>query len=196
MTISQEFLNFVRNWQHKSEEYNTTNLRSCFDKFFTLYIVFNRIYAEATFSLARRLPCQFKTSNWTSFPDRDAATAHILQFMNAENFVSGIMTDENSAAALKEIIRLIRDERFYIKLDMVTGDQQRDRDLKLLADLEGNNLATKGRAILETIYCIRCNMFHGHKGFNKVQLELLQPIIIILEKTIKIAFDKLQGYDR
>jgi hypothetical protein len=196
MAISIELHDFVSGWQRKAKRYKVDNLRNCFDKFFTLYIVFNRIYAEATFSLARQFPCQFKTIKWTSFPDVDAATAHILQFMNARNYVSGIMADENSASALKEIIRLIRDERFYIKLDMITGNQQRDKDLKLLADLESSNQATKGKAILETIYCIRCNMFHGHKGFNKVQIEILQPIIIILEKTIKIAFEKLQEYER
>jgi len=195
MPLSKQFLGFLSRWQHKAKEYNINDVSSCFDKFFTLYVVFNRIYAEATFSLARRRQCQFKTENWTLFPDVEAATAHILQFMNANDFVSGIMADDNSAAALREIMKLIRDEHFFIKLDIVTGNRQRDRDLKLLADLESENLATKGRAILETIYSIRCNMFHGHKEFDEVQIEILQPIIVLLEKTITIALDKLRRND-
>ena len=26
-------------------------------------------------------------------------------------------------------------------------------------------------------------MFHGHKGFDEVQIEILQPILVLLEKT-------------
>jgi len=194
MTLSPEFLNFVSSWQRKAEEYNTNDVSGCFDKFFTLYVTFNRIYAEATFSLARQ--SQIKIEKRDSFPDAQAAIAYILQFLGAEHFVSEIMADDNSVAALGKIMQLIRDERFYVKLDMVTGKRQRDRDLKLLADLESENLATKSRAILETIYSIRCNMFHGHKGFNEMQIEILQPVIILLKKTITIALDKLQRNDR
>ena len=191
MPVSQEFLDFVSSWQHKAEEYNANDMRSCFDKFFTLYVVFNRIYAEATFSLARR--CQVKIK--TSFPDSKAATDYILQFVGANHFVSRIMEDDNSAAALKEITQLIQDERFYIKLDMVTGNRQQHHDAELLTNLESNNIATKAKAILETIYSVRCNMFHGHKGFDEVQIEILRPIIVLLKKTITITLDKLQRND-
>ena len=193
MTLNPEFSEFVTNWLTKADRIQLSSLATYFDKFFTLYVAYNRLYAEVTFTLSRN--SQINISNRTFFPDKKAATDYILQFMGAEDFISEITEDEPSFMALKEIIRLIREERFYIKLNMITGNSQRECDIKLLEDLESTNKCIKGKAILQTFYSIRCNMFHGHKGFNKIQIGILQPTIVLLRKTITIALDKLQRND-
>jgi hypothetical protein len=76
MALSFEFTEFVRNWERKANEYDTSDLGNCFDKFFTLYVAFNRIYAEATFTLARNGKIQL--NNDRPFPDKKAATAYFL----------------------------------------------------------------------------------------------------------------------
>ena len=38
-------------------------------------------------------------------------------------------------------------------------------------------------------------MFHGHKGFNKVQIDILKPTIIILDRIIKALYEKLSTDD-
>ena len=190
MALNPEFSKFVTDWLTKADQIELSSLPTYFDKFFTLYVAYNRLYAEVAFTLKRNR--QISIPRERPFPDNKAATDYILQFMNAGDFVSEITKDENSLEALKEIIRLIQGERFYIKLDMITGDIQRECDIKLLEDLESTNKCIKGKAILQTIYSIRCNMFHGHKGFDKVQIEILKPTIVLLRKTITIALDKLQ----
>jgi hypothetical protein len=35
-------------------------------------------------------------------------------------------------------------------------------------------------------------MFHGHKGFDEVQTDLLKPSIIILRKIAEILYSKLK----
>jgi hypothetical protein len=49
------------------------------------------------------------------------------------------------------------------------------------------------KAITDILYSIRCNTFHGQKGYNDNQIELLQPVCILLEKIIELLFLKLRS---
>ncbi|MDO8577805.1 MAG: hypothetical protein Q7R50_01335 [Dehalococcoidales bacterium] len=46
-------------------------------------------------------------------------------------------------------------------------------------------------AILDTIYSIRCNLFHGHKGYDAIQIQLLVPVTVLLEKVVTALYEKL-----
>ena len=89
MTLNPEFSKFVTDWLTKANKIQLSSTATYFDKFFTLYVAYNRLYAEATFTLNRN-----DRSKWKSFPDHKAATDYILQFMGAENFISEIKKDE------------------------------------------------------------------------------------------------------
>jgi hypothetical protein len=190
MPLSEEFKDFVINWLYKSDQYDTQDIKECFDKFFTLYIVFNRVYAEATFTLERR--GQINLKEQTSFPDRRAATDYCLQLVGAKDFVTAINSDTDACQALQEVVTLLNNEQFYIKLSIIRGEPQPQEDRKLLKKLQSNSSHTKGKAILDTIYSLRCNMFHGQKGFHQVQHQLLLPVIILLKKTISVCMEKLE----
>ena len=96
MVLSNEFQEFYRTWMTKAAEYGTEELRDCFDKFFTLFVVYNRLYAEVTFTLVRkrRIPRIERDINNPGtmrriFPDRMAAT-HICfesQGLNCLRFI-------------------------------------------------------------------------------------------------------------
>ena len=73
----------------------------------------------------------------------------------------------------------------------VTGNRRPAEDAKLLTELESRDTNEKATAILDTIYQVRCNMFHGHKGFQGVQRGLLQPMIVLLETVINVTEQKL-----
>lgn len=194
MVTEPEFWDFINRWLKKAENIQLNGLSDFFDKYFTLFVVYNRLYAMATFILATKGEINIKKR--TAFPDGPAATDYVGQFLGAIALVEGIENHATSKVALDTIIRLIDEERFYIKLDMVTGDQQRPADEALLRRLRSTNKGEKATAILETIYAIRCNMFHGHKGFHEVQKELLDPAISILERLIellKAKFEELDG---
>lgn len=202
--LSAEFSDFYRSWNRKAEEYGTQELRQCFDKFFTLFVIYNRLYAEATFLLTRRgiIILGRRSSSGRSvlpgrrntFPDSLAAKNYVRQYLGSENLMSQLESDTQSNEAINTIIYLIETEQFYIKLDMVSGSRQRQEDLRLLDSLRSTDKAVKVRAILDFIYSIRCNMFHGHKGFNEIQVEILRPAIIILQKIVRLLYEKL-SYD-
>ncbi len=187
--LSWEFQEFYRIWLEKAENYSNSDLRDLFDKFFTLYVLYNRVYAEATFELARNN--QINLQNRERFPDSKAATTYIVHFLGAKELVNAFENDPSCCEALNKIGKLIEHEHFYIKLDLVTGKPQPERDIELLNLLRSNESNKKATAITEIIYAIRCNTFHGHKQFTGVQSKILLPVTIILKKLIQVIYLKL-----
>jgi len=187
--LSAEFHDFHNNWLQKANHYNQDDLHELFDTFFTLFVIYNRLYAEATFVLARR--GGISIANRTAFPDSSAAKSYVLQYLGAKNYVEGLIGDPDCQQAINSIVVLIDQGVFPIKLDMIHGTPQRGLDLDLRRDLQSHVAGEKGRAVLDLLYSIRCNLFHGHKGFEPIQSLLLTPTIVLLRKTIEVLFVKL-----
>lgn len=177
--LSSELERFIDNWLFKAEQYSNTSVEECYDKFFTLFVVFNRLYAEATFELARRGEAEINQNR--SLPDKDGATKYTLKMIGVSNFQA--LYDTHLSISVNEIAQLIAEERFYILLSKPNGNPQPNRDRQLLMELQSSG-KKRSLAILKLIYAIRCNLFHGHKGFEPVQVELLRPTITILAAVI------------
>ena len=178
---------FCRNWLTKAEAYSSEDISGAFDRFFTLYVAFNRLYAEATFRLARRGQVRLRGR----FPDSKAAQEYLLQFCGAEALTHAWESDPNTITALHQIADHLHQGRFALKLDMVTGNRRPAADHELLAALDSRSRNRRAQATLEVLYAIRCNMFHGHKGFEPIQLELLRPAILLLRSTINVLYQAL-----
>ena len=183
MALSPELAIFCDDWRAKAEAYSCENVREAFDRFFTLYVVFNRLYAEATFRLARRGQARLTDR----FPDSKAAQEYVLQFCGAEALTRAWEADPNINAALRLIADHLRERRFALKLDMVSGEPRPEADRKLLEGLGSRSRNRRACAVLEALYSIRCNMFHGHKGFKPIQVEILRPALRLLESTIDVT---------
>jgi hypothetical protein len=123
------------------------------------------------------------------FKDKKAATDYVVQYLKSKFYVNNLLNDQQSIDDLQAICNIIDQKRFHIILDW--GQQQRDLDLQLLQELRSNSKQQKAKAILSLFYHIRCNMFHGHKGFENRQRELLVPVNRLLRKTVQITLNKL-----
>jgi hypothetical protein len=192
MAVSLELATFCGDWRAKANEYDD-DLRGAFDKFFTLYVVFNRLYAEATFRLARRGQVKIGKDR---FPDSKGSQEYVLQFCKATRLVDAWRKHPRVNEALQQIAGHLRAGQFALKLDIATGVRILASDQELLKAMESRSRNKQAKAGLEALYAIRCNMFHGHKGFNPIQLELLRPAIVLLETTIEVlqqALDEDNG---
>ena len=190
MPVNSEFSNFLQGWMNKAMAIPLTDLNSHFDSFFTLFVIYNRLYAEATFILGRQE--QIDLQKRKHFPDGQAATSYLAKFLGAINIINAIEGNDLARNALGQVKQLIHSNRFSIKLNLITGDRQRNADLELLSGLESDNCNKKANAILETLYAVRCNMFHGNKGFNSIQMEILSHILVILATLIDIIRQKIE----
>lgn len=178
--IAPHFERFCDEWLTRAEQCNVDSIDGCYDKFFTLFVVFNRLYAEATFELARRGEVTIKQNR--SLPDQKGATEYTLRFVGQTKMDD--LLENDLSIAIAELASLIESEAFYIKLSSPEGDRQRDKDLDLLRRLRARG-ETKALAVLEMLYSVRCNLFHGHKAFQPVQGELLRPVILVLSSVIR-----------
>jgi len=193
MPLSSEFRDFYRRWTEKASKHGAANLSDYFDKYFSLFVAFNRLYAEATFILARQ--GEPKLEKRKSFPDADAAKTYVLKYLGSKYYLQMLEADQEVKQAIKEIKDLIRSHNFCIKLDMVKGNRQPEKDEELLKQLESGGFNPRAKAILDMLYSVRCNMFHGHKGFQEVQVALLKPLSCILKATVEILYEKLERDD-
>lgn len=189
--ISYELHEFCERWFQKARRYNEVSLDECFDRFFSLYIVYNRLYAELALSLARA-----KETRLPFISDSRAAKDYVQSYLGTNNIWSAIQNDHECERAVGTIRELLDGEVFAIKLDRLRGDPMPDEDRKLLKAIEGNSTSHKVRALLDIVYSIRCNMFHGHKGFDKIQIEILTPVNTLLDKLASLLYEKLSSdYD-
>ena len=117
----------------------------------------------------------------------------MLQFCGATTLTEAWNAEPEATAAIKQIAEHLQEGRFALKLNMITGERQPEADRDLLAALESRGRNRRAHAVLETLYAIRCNMFHGHKGFEPVQLELLRPAIALLDSTINVLYKALDA---
>lgn len=185
--LAPHFQRFCDEWLAKAEQYDDGDIDGCYDKFFTLFVVFNRLYAEATFELARRGEITLQPNR--SLPDRKGATEHTLTFVGQAAFDQ--LLDNQLAEPVATLARLIEGEVFYIKLSSPNGDRQRERDLTLLHGLRSRG-KTRALAVLDLAYSVRCNLFHGHKAFQPVQGELLRPTMSVVYEVIR-ALQRAHG---
>ena len=116
-----------------------------------------------------------------------------LQFCGAEALIRAWDGEPNTMAALRQIADHLREGRFALKPDMMTGERKPDADSELLGAWESRSRNRRAHAVLEALYAIRCNMFHGHKGFDPMQLELLRPAVLLLESTIDVLLGILEA---
>jgi hypothetical protein len=187
--LSSEFQGFYDDLLEKALRYNDDNLKECFDKFFTLFVVYNRLYAETTFVLARKGAINLR--NRTSFPDSQAAKHYVHQYLGTNRIWAALQDDISSRQAIDNIVNIIDNRVFAIKLDLISGESKREEDAKLLESLKSTSHDLKVEAILDIIYSIRCNMFHGHKGFHQVQTQILFPVNRILERVVILLHGQL-----
>ncbi len=175
---------FYKNWIAKADSYTEDSLPNHFDRFVSMYIIFNSLYMKIADELVLDgydLPKKFS--------DNKAATQNVVQFLKSNFYINNLLNDEESINSLKIICEIISSEEYHIILNW--GRAQKDKDLKLLKGLESKG-NVKALSILKLFYNIRCNIFHGHKGFDLGQKKLLIPVNQLLRKTIDIVMEKLK----
>lgn len=185
--LTQELEQFVDGWLYKAERIHDDNAKECYEKFFTLFIVFNRLYAAATFELDRRGTIQLNRGN---LPDKKGAIEYTLKLIGTDAF--DLLYNGQLRPHVEDIIILMDMEWFNIMLSRPHGNPRPDDDRKLLARLRSTSSETRALAILELIYQIRCNLFHGHKGVDPMQAELLRPVnrmLVAVIGSLRTALD-------
>lgn len=195
MPLPPEFVEFHKTWTEKVDGYTDQTARSCFDRFLTQYVLYNRLYCEVTLRLSKNPDSGILLEGKASFPDASAAKDYVAQFLGANNLIEALERDKDCLAAIAELKQILEQHRFFVKLHPVNGERQAGEDEQLLSRMNAAGRGERAGAILEFIYCIRCNMMHGQKDFTEAQKVLLQPTTVLLRKICDLLYLKLCKHD-
>jgi hypothetical protein len=178
------FENFYEKWLLKANNYSEDSLANHFDKFVTLFIVYNFLYVE----VLKQLVISRKRTG-TRSSENNMATSCVVEFLGARYFIQSLYTEEMQSY-WNELCSILEEKSFNIVYGL-SGEASPDQDDELLNNLRSNNSHGKALSILSVFYHVRCNLFHGRKGFDDIQTRLLIPVNHLLRRTIEIVHNKL-----
>ncbi|MCB9420379.1 MAG: hypothetical protein H6667_11260 [Ardenticatenaceae bacterium] len=199
--LDDDFRNFCDRWLEKAQNYGEypRNIGDVFDKFFTLFVVYNALYVKLSSIIEYRREQVRNTTNRIDNParlirrplvDSRAATEYVAQYLRSRFILDSLQNDASKRDALYQLIEIAPE--FYIQIDRLTGRPDTERDSRLFQDLTSHNSSRQVSAILRVVYNIRNNLFHGRKEFDLAQERLLLPVTIILEKIVELLYEKLK----
>ena len=179
----QQLEQFYERWRNKVNEYKSDELSNYFDKFFTLFVIYNRIYNVVVAILHQKneliiLKHQGKIDKKNPPDDNKSATVCVAYFLR-EDLISIISDNQNQ---IEEFKNIIKNERFNIDLNY--GKPQPQKDLNLLHGLESNDNLLIVESLLMILYKLRCNVFHAEKGYNNDQKLILGPANYCLQNLV------------
>ena len=151
-------------WLKKSKQYGS-ELDESMDKFFSLYVAYNAFFSMHT----------------NKKGDRAGATTGMAKYLEKHQItILNELKDE-----VHKMMKPVEDKRFKIYGEDKKDDNQKDSFIigKIKEDI--NNY----KAVLNFIYGIRCNMFHGDKLLIIEQVDLLTPANNILEKLLEACLE-------
>lgn len=171
---------FCDRWIRKASAYRSNELEDLFDKFFTLFVAYNRFYSATSEAHRAKLdPIQATRLQG----DRREATTVMARLIGQSRFSNALKETPKAATACETIAELLQNHRFFLHSIGGTGEPNIVKDLRLAEGLHRYSLL----AVLECLYQIRCNIFHGAKEFAPRQAELLGPAIILLELIVILS---------
>jgi len=178
------FEKFVKDWIDKAESYRDMgDLRQVFDKFISLYVAYNAIYAEV-----QRMMLEDGKIKEKHCGDKMAAVYHISKYLGYNELADEFRKHNNELDEIKSIIRshdFILHSRGADRLDL------RKKDEALLKEIESEQSESFSEAVLLAIYLTRCNLFHGAKAYVDDQERVLLPMSTMLRTVIDLALPKL-----
>ncbi len=172
-------------WNDKCLSYSGDTLANYYDIFISRYVVYNSLYniiltTKEKFGLIKP---KGKNSEWKDF---EKATTEILNQLSP-SIIDFFFSDYTVSNYLTEIINLIVSKQFAICHTL--GKPNYEKDIVLVNELRSNIKKEKVLGILKLIYSVRCNLFHGSKGYETNQIALLKPLNHIIYELVSRTYD-------
>ena len=174
--MEKETIEYIESWNKKLEQIKKDDLNSLFDKFNTLYPIYNRLYND----IHRKNPPDNRIGDFVK------ATEFLRDSIGADIIIEKTSVNNKD---IQGVVELINNKIFHINL--ADGIPQEANDEQLVKNLSSDNNDIKARAILSLIYNIRTNIVHGEKQYKEYQRLILEPVIHLIETMIKIMIEKL-----
>jgi len=168
-------------WLDKLNQYAENSLNRYYDEFFTVFVGYNILYVEASKILVSQ--GQAKLNKYGGINDSEGATTNIIKFLTADYLTSELLKATEVERNIDQLVTQLNGG-FYVR--------NHEWDKKRIDGVASKTGNRTGKAVLELIYGIRCNMFHGGKNFEADQKHILISSTIILRKVNELLFRRLE----
>ena len=150
MALSSNFIRFIHGWKQKADSIRLRDHdpASYFDKFYTVFVIYNRLYAEATLTLWRDGTVDPPDPD-ALFPDSRAAKDYVVQFLHGPTLMRQLENDVETQQAINEMERILGDNHFFVLLKGPEAEGCREDDEDLLKRFRSHKPWKRARAIVE-----------------------------------------------
>ena len=178
MWTARDFtMRFCERWLAKAALCDSTSVDGAFDRFFSLFVAFNRLYSDLAAHSGRH-------------GDRWQATTGFLRNVGTAELHRAL--EAGGGHDLRILAGLIGPNGgFYVAAQQNADAPDMGRNQRLYASLRRGSPFQRVKAALDYLYLVRCNMFHGHKDFDYAQLQIIQPSARCLERVVRAGLEKL-----
>ena len=170
---------FYRRWLEKADSVAGDDVIPLIDRFITLFINYNALYNMVPLKMA-----MLNNQAIEVVRDHRGATTYMTDFLTVP-VISDYLTQERLGPVVIDLANAIETFDFHINLQ----DRVRhpDTDRNLVSGLRSTRPKPKVTALLETLYQIRCNIFHGEKALAEYQAHLLRPATRLLRALVVLS---------
>lgn len=169
---------FVERWLQRLSDQDPSTEDGCIDRYITQYIVLNHLYN----ALWTRLHGPWK-GNRSGGGDKRRATVHLASSIDCSSVINDPVTI--GPEGLPALMRAIAPEGPFHLVepsdDHFQGYNELDTDKKRV------------QRLLEALYLLRCNMFHGEKSLNSRQEMVLAPANACLGVVVAASLASLRS---
>jgi len=106
MALSPEMIEFCESWMRKADSYTGNYLSDYYNKAFTLFTLYNRLYAEATFTLAREGTITLAGDK--PFPDSKGAKEYAPQFIGHDDLLTHLLNNSDTKLSVQSKLSFLK----------------------------------------------------------------------------------------
>lgn len=175
----------VQLWLDKAESCQQLQIEAVFEKYFSLFVAFNILYSHAAIRLQEP----------NAREDKKHATRTVALWIGHERILSELQANPGTTHDISTLRHLIeRNGPFFLfwqpgEHGIPIRDVQ--KNAQLCQRLSSDQPVVQAEAILEYLYLVRCNIFHGSKGLDQSQEEILHPSMRCLQQIVRLGMEKL-----
>jgi hypothetical protein len=175
---------FCKRWLEKANDYDDRCVNDLFDKFFSLFVAYNKLCSYLVLTLK-------DPDNPNG--DRDKAIKHFSKAVGHERIWHAVSSGSGSTDISRLRILIADGGEFFlfVKKGTLGLESDKERNGCLYNSLASIDTEKKVEAILEYLYLVRCNIFHGDKNLHKKQIKIMQPSTRCLERIVRLGLEKL-----
>ncbi len=196
-STERQFTRFYKPWwNEKCKDYKGESLTDHYDLFFSRFVTYNALYNVIVRTKERTGELKKDKSRKGKIMERGdrkkAIDCMVIELSEELSVLKNFFTQPEVITNVEIIEEMLDKEGFGVSFK--GGEHSSENDKEILDNLKSNNLEKRIEGVLTFLYEVRCNLFHGEKGYENQQSQVLKTLNVILEKIVEILFNRFQKF--